>query len=66
MEGRRNSGLRTVTRRYEPHRLEEQVWAMAYEHIWPVFRRVLKSPQPASRIESVQKAIEPSATVRSA
>lgn len=53
MDGKRNSRLHNVTRRYEPHRLEEQVWAMAYEQVWPVLRRCLKSPR------TTESALEP-------
>ena len=53
MDGKRNSSLQSVTRRYEPHRLQEQVWALAYEQIWPVLRRSLKSSRTA------ESAVEP-------
>ena len=33
---------RTLQRRFEGSRLEEQFWSMAYEEIWPVIRRSLK------------------------
>lgn len=66
MEGRRNSSLCTVSRRYEPHRLEEQVLALAYEQVWPVFRQALKAPRHAARVETDQRAIGTFATVRSA
>jgi hypothetical protein len=66
MEGRRIPSLCTVTRSYEPHRLEEQVWALAYEQVSPLFRRTLNAPQRASQIELHQGATEAFATVRSA
>lgn len=30
---------RPVHRGYECHRLEEQLWFLAYEQVWPVIRR---------------------------
>lgn len=66
MEGRRNPILCTVTRRYEPHRLEEQVWALAYEQVSPLFRRTSKIALRASQMELPQRATEAFATVRSA
>jgi hypothetical protein len=66
MEGRRDLSLRRLSHRYEPHRLEEQVWALAYEQIWPSLRRAVNSPRSASQVESVRKANETFATVRSA
>jgi hypothetical protein len=32
-------GQRTLQRLFESNRLEEQLWAMAYEELWPVIRR---------------------------
>jgi hypothetical protein len=66
MEGKRNSSLRSVTRRFEPHRLEEQVWAMAYEQVWPLLRRAWKARRRAPRTKSDQSAIEMFATARRA
>ena len=34
-----NSPARLVKRCSEGHRLEEQVWTMAYEQLWPAIRR---------------------------
>lgn len=65
MEGKRNSSLHNVTRRYEPHRLEEQVWAMAYEQIWPVLRRGLK-PSRTAESPLEPRSLETYATVRRA
>jgi hypothetical protein len=41
MERRRNACQRRLSREYESNRLEEQVWAMAYELLWPLLRRAL-------------------------
>jgi hypothetical protein len=42
MEDNRTAAERTLQRRFERNRLEEQLWSMAYEHVWPVIRRSLK------------------------
>jgi hypothetical protein len=42
MEDKGNAPERTLQRGFECSRLEEQLWAMAYEEIWPVIRRSLK------------------------
>ncbi len=42
MEENRTAAERTLQRRFEMNRLEEQLWSMAYEHVWPVIRRSLK------------------------
>jgi len=42
MEDNRRAPERTFQRRFETNRLEEQLWSMAYEQIWPVLRRSLK------------------------
>jgi hypothetical protein len=42
MEGNRTTAARTLTRRFESNRLEERLWSLAYEHIWPVVRRSWK------------------------
>lgn len=65
MDGKRNSSLQSVTRKYEPHRLEEQVWAMAYEQIWPVLRRGLK-PSKTAEGASEPRSLETFATARRA
>jgi hypothetical protein len=65
MDGKRNSSLQSVTRKYEPHRLEEQVWAMAYEQIWPVLRRGLKRSRTAESA-SEPRSLETFATARRA
>jgi len=39
MEGKRNARMLAVSRRYEPNRLEDAVWAIAYEQVWPILRR---------------------------
>jgi hypothetical protein len=49
---------RSVQRRFEAHRLEDQLWALAYEQVWPLLRRSLSSarraPQPQGQeIETI-------------
>ena len=45
MEDRRESQERTLCRCYQCHRLEEQLWALAYEQVWPVIRKALPEPR---------------------
>lgn len=39
MEGRRRSRDRRLKRCHQGNRLEDQLWATAYEQIWPLVRR---------------------------
>jgi hypothetical protein len=39
MEGKPRARDRRLKRCYQCKRLEDQLWAMAYEHVWPVVRR---------------------------
>jgi len=41
MEGKRRVRVLAVGRRYEPNRLEEEIWALAYEQVWPIHRKRL-------------------------
>ena len=34
---------RPVQRRYECHRLEEQLWSLAFQQVWPVIRKKPKA-----------------------
>jgi hypothetical protein len=42
MDEKAVAGGRGIIRKFEVNRLEEEVWALAYEEIWPVARRVLR------------------------
>lgn len=35
---------RSLRRQFECNRLEEELWAAAFEHVWPLVRRSLKQP----------------------
>ena len=48
MERRRNAGQRRLSREYESNRLEEQVWAAAYELLWPLLRRALRGHETSA------------------
>ena len=43
MDGLRKRRPLRITRGHETNRLEDQVWALAYEQIWPVIRQALNS-----------------------
>jgi len=48
MERRRKSRGRMIVRRYEATRLEEEVWALAFEQVWPLLREVVSRSRPLS------------------
>jgi len=45
MEGKAKARDRRLKRCYQCNRLEDQLWAMAYEHVWPVVRRAWAQKQ---------------------
>lgn len=47
MEDNRKAPERGLRRSFEGNRLEEELWAMAYEHIWPAVQR---SPKRRSEV----------------
>jgi hypothetical protein len=42
MEVKRSCKDRAISRSFEPNRMEEELWALAYEQVWPVIRRVVR------------------------
>lgn len=61
MEGRAKCRQRPVRRCFEPHRLGEELLALAYEQIWPQLRRVVSGHH-----RSAERAVSaPSETVAS-
>lgn len=46
MEGRQRTGERELKHCYQCSRLEDELWAMAYEQIWPSIRRPLVAERP--------------------
>lgn len=55
MEDRRKTPERRVLHRFEGHRLEEQLLALAYEQIWPVIRE--RSRRPAATCDQQRYGI---------
>ncbi len=53
MEGRQRTGERELKHCYQCSRLEDELWAMAYEQVWPLVRRELA---PGDRAKSDQLA----------
>jgi len=49
MEDNRRGSARPLQRCCEGHRLEEQLWSIAYDQIWPVLRRSLNVSVEARR-----------------
>lgn len=60
MEGKRNLARRKVSRRYEASRLEDQVWALAYEQVWPWLHRI---PKESGATSSQKPAVASQAAV---
>jgi hypothetical protein len=51
MEGSQK-GMRPILKRgYEGNRLEEEIWALAYEQVWPLIRRERRQRRPISQAE---------------
>jgi hypothetical protein len=49
MEGKRKAGHRSLRRCYQGSRLEDQLWAMAYEHVWPLVCRAAMEGRPGKK-----------------
>jgi hypothetical protein len=43
MAGERKALDRALQRSYELHRLEEELWSLAYQHVWPAIRKKPKA-----------------------
>ena len=54
MEDSRSDSARGLQRCFECNRLEEQLWGVAYEQIWPVLRRSLKGSAQTQRMRRVK------------
>jgi hypothetical protein len=52
MERRGKSRGRRIVRRYEASRLEDQLWALAFEQVWPLHRKAVSQSRPLSPAES--------------
>ena len=66
MDAKAATGERRVLREFEVNRLEEEVWALAYEEIWPVARRALKTRREELPDEVPQRATISQTVARSA
>ena len=51
MEGKRRARERQVTRSFECNRLQDELWNMAYEHVWPLFPSRLSEQKSVSEEE---------------
>lgn len=51
MEGDQKGMRPNLKRGYEANRLEEQIWALAYELVFPLIRRERSQPRPISQPE---------------
>jgi hypothetical protein len=56
MDGKKRLLGRRIERRFEGSRLEDQVWALAYEEIWPVLRKIVNHLRPAPQNKSHKRA----------
>jgi hypothetical protein len=66
MDGKPGGVRRKLRRASEPNRLEDQVWTLAYEQIWPLVRKVLRSHEPAVLDEPGQRLAETAGLARRA
>ena len=66
MDEKTVAGVRRIIRKFEANRLEEEAWALAYEEIWPVARRVLSGGQEQLPDEVQRTAIVSQDMARSA
>lgn len=67
MEGRGSSrDRRRIVRRFEATRLEDSVWALAYEQVWPLLRKVLRASRPSVPAEASAIAPDSASIARSA
>jgi hypothetical protein len=66
MEGRQK-GMRPVLKRgCEANRLEEQIWALAYEQVFPLIRRERSQPRPTVQAEVHESSPSSVSTARRA
>jgi hypothetical protein len=66
MERRGRSRGRRIVRRYEATRLEDQLWALAFEQVWPLLRKVASQSRPLPPAESCALSPTPAPVARSA
>lgn len=66
MEGSQSVNGRRISRRCEKHRLEEEVWALAYEQVWPLLRRALDRSETEPKATAQEAAVASTNLARSA
>lgn len=66
MDGHRGLRSRSIGRRVEANRFEEELWTLAYEQIWPQLREVVNHSRPASQKKSHSRARGAASTARRA
>ena len=66
MDGKLGGVRRRLRRASEPSRLEDQVWTLAYEQIWPLVRKVLKNHKPAALDEPAPRLADSAGIARRA
>ena len=54
MAGERKAQDRALQRSFECHRLEEQMWSLAYQEVWPVIRQKPKAERRQTKQRSWQ------------
>lgn len=57
MEGDRKCKGRPLQRCYECSRVEEELWTLAYERVWPLARRRIETREHAERTASEPLAV---------
>ena len=66
MDGNQCVKGRRLSRRCERSRLEEEVWALAYQQVWPLLRRGLNASEHQRSADAQQAAGASNNLVRSA
>jgi hypothetical protein len=56
MDGKKRLLKRRIERRFSGCRLEDQVWALAYEQIWPLLRRIVNHLKSVPQNKSHKRA----------
>jgi hypothetical protein len=66
MDGSQCVKGRRISRSCEKSRLEEEVWALAYEQVWPLLRRALKQSEAEPKADAELAASASTSLLRSA
>lgn len=66
MDGSQRIKGRQVSRQWETNRLEDELWALAYERLCPLVRRALRESQAEPEVAMEQPSSQSANLIRSA